>query len=397
MGAACSSAVPARWAEAVRKLPCPSANPLSPTACAAPPLALALLCCAFGSVQAAELRLHYTQPAEDSARGWEQQALPIGNGRLGGMIFGQPAREHLQFNEITLWSGDAQTLGAYQPFGDVWVELSGHERPVQDYRRELDLTTARQRMSYTLDGVHYEREAFASHPAQVIVLHFSASAPGRLSGRLRLADMHGAHLAARLLPSGARLYATGSLAGWVLPQSDGSAADAAPSRNRLSYASQLQRCVTRAVMCASTGQSLVFEHCDGLTLLLAAGTSYVADATREFQGEHPLPRVTSQLDAAASRPLQTLRDEQLRDHSALFSRVDLNLGRSSADRRTLPTDQRLARYNARRPGPRAGGTVLPVRPLPADRQLARQLAGQFARTVEQQPASAVERGLPHQH
>lgn len=306
-------------------------------------LALALLCSTLGSLQAAELRLHYTQPAEDSDRGWEQQALPIGNGRLGGMLFGQPAREHLQFNEITLWSGDAQTLGAYQPFGDVWVELTGHERPLQDYRRELDLATARQRVSYTLDGVRYEREAFASHPAQVLVLHFSASAPGRLSGRLRLSDAHGAHLAARLLPDGGRLYATGSLAGWVLPQPDGQAADAAPSRNRLSYASQLQL-RHQGGSVRIEGQSLVFEHCDSLTLLLAAGTSYVADAAREFQGEHPLPRVTRQLDAAAARPLQALRDEQLRDHAALFGRVALDLGRSSEDRRALPTDQRLSRY-----------------------------------------------------
>jgi alpha-L-fucosidase 2 len=95
--------------------------------------------CAPALQAAPELLLRYDRPAQDSDAGWEREALPIGNGRIGAMVFGQPAREHLQFNDITLWTGDDKVMGAYQPFGDVFVELRGHDAGVTDYRRSLDL------------------------------------------------------------------------------------------------------------------------------------------------------------------------------------------------------------------------------------------------------------------
>ena len=87
--------------------------------------ALLLLACAALALNAtaADLTLRYRQPAPDTHEGWEREALPIGNGRLGAMLFGQLARERVQFNDITLWTGDAKLMGAYQPFGDVFIEL----------------------------------------------------------------------------------------------------------------------------------------------------------------------------------------------------------------------------------------------------------------------------------
>src|SRR5205085_1421290 len=91
-------------------------------------LALLLALAASGWAMAApDLVLRYDRPARDDDGGWEREALPIGNGRIGAMAFGQPGREHLQFNEISLWTGDDRTMGAYQPFGDVRIDLPGHE------------------------------------------------------------------------------------------------------------------------------------------------------------------------------------------------------------------------------------------------------------------------------
>ena len=287
-------------------------------------LAPLLAACTWGTAASADLSLRYDAPAPDTHAGWERQALPIGNGRLGAMVFGQVGREHLQFNDITLWTGDARHMGAYQPFGDVFVELAGADQPVSRYRRELRIADGRHLVTYEQGGVHYAREAFASHPAQAIVVQFGADRPHRFTGTIRLADAHGA----RVTADGARLVASGTL-----PAQDGG----------MRYAGALQLRHRGGSVRAQDGV-LVFKDCDSLTLVLAAGTSYVADATRGFQGEDPLPRVTAQLAAAVARPLAQLRAEHVRDFQALSGRVALDLGRSAPQRRSLPTDERLARY-----------------------------------------------------
>ena len=159
-----------------------------------------------------ETRLWYDHPATD----WETQALPIGNGRLGAMVFGGIASERIQLNEDTLWAGgprdcnnpaalehleeirrllfagkpgeafdladkyamgNPRTLRPYQTLGDLRLTLPGHEDAV-DYRRELDLDTGIVRVSYRVGETRYTREIFASHPDQVIVMRFTCSKPG---------------------------------------------------------------------------------------------------------------------------------------------------------------------------------------------------------------------------
>jgi len=275
--------------------------------------ALALV--AAWPLSAAELVLHYGQPAPDTPQGWEQQALPIGNGRLGAMLFGQVARDRLQFNDITLWTGDTQALGAYQPFGDVVLSLDGADAPVTGYRRELDIGRARHRLSYVQGGVRFERETLASRPAQVIAWRLSADQPGRYSGRIALTDRHGA--------------ATG-----VAHQSL-AAVGALP--NGLAYASQL-RVLNDGGTVTTDGHTLVFRGCDALTIILGAGTSFA-------DGQPPLPRVQAQV--AAAKPWPQLQAEHERDVQALLGRVQLDLGASPADRRALTTDARLAAYTQR--------------------------------------------------
>src|SRR6185437_7035562 len=91
-----------------------------------------------------DLKLWYLAPARD----WMTEALPIGNGRFGGMIFGAVASEHVQFNEDSLWTGDEHDTGNYQNFGDLFIDL-GHAQPA-DYRRELDISRAVHRVRYSI-------------------------------------------------------------------------------------------------------------------------------------------------------------------------------------------------------------------------------------------------------
>jgi len=287
---------------------------------------------AGAALAAPDLVLRYDAPAQDNDTGWEKEALPIGNGRIGAMVFGQPGREHLQFNDITLWTGDDKTMGAFQPFGDVLVDLPAHATGVTNYRRTLDLVRGVHTVTYTHDGVNYKREAWASYPAQVIVLRLSADKPGRYTGSVALTDRHGAHLAV----SGNRLYAAGSLAGFVLP-------DQVPSTNVMSYASQVQ-VLNDGGKLAVDGQRVGFANANSVTLVLGAGTSFVMDPARRFEGGHPLARVTQQVSTAAARPVDELRVEHERDLGSLLKRVELDLGPTLAERRALPTNARLLAY-----------------------------------------------------
>ncbi|MCX6047564.1 MAG: glycoside hydrolase family 95 protein, partial [Chloroflexi bacterium] len=163
-----------------------------------------------------QLKLWYRQPAAQ----WVE-ALPIGNGRLGAMVFGGAEQEHLQLNEDTLWSGarrEWNTPGAkaalpdlrkaifagnfgeadqlakqlqgvftqsYQPLGDLHVSVV-HDGTIRDYYRDLDLDTAVATVQYRVKDTTFLREAFVSAPAQAIVLHLYCDRPGQLNFTVHL-------------------------------------------------------------------------------------------------------------------------------------------------------------------------------------------------------------------
>jgi alpha-L-fucosidase 2 len=258
------------------------------------------------------LALHYNEPAED----WQSQALPIGNGRLGAMIFGDARREHLQLNEISLWTGDEKDTGSYQNLADLFFDLA--HGGGQSYQRRLDIDSALHGIEYTADGVAYRREYLASAPQQVLVLRYTAGKPGAYTGTLRLNDAHGAPTVA----AGNRLTAAGTLS------------------NGLQYETAVQLVASGGLVTASAG-ALHIEKADAVTILVAAGTNYVADRARGWRGEGPHARIASRLTAAVAMPYAALRAAHVADYQRLFRRVSLNLGTAAAD---LPTDERLVRY-----------------------------------------------------
>jgi len=150
---------------------------------------LALVQAAVNATQPASQVLWYEQPAGN----WESEALPIGNGRLGAMIFGAADKETIQINEDSLWLGDEKDTGMYQNLGEFEVALP-QAKPVTNYRRELDISRAVHTVSYTSDGVAFRREAFASFPDQVMVFRITADKPGSHSGTLTFKDAHDAKL-----------------------------------------------------------------------------------------------------------------------------------------------------------------------------------------------------------
>lgn len=242
------------------------------------------------------------------------EALPIGNGSLGGMVFGGPEVERLQFNEQTLWLGDEIEMGSYQPFGDLFVEWA-HSVPT-GYRRELDLSDATHRVTYRDNGTAYRRESFASYPDQVLVMRFTADKPGAHSGVIRLTDAHQAKISA----DGNRLMSVGKLS------------------NGLDYEAQVW-VLQEGGQLAQEGDTLRVVRSNHVTVLLAAGTSFANDPQRNWRGEHPHQRVTRRLEAAAKRTCEQLHAAHTADYRNLFDRVSLDLGAGDSGK---PTNERLA-------------------------------------------------------
>jgi alpha-L-fucosidase 2 len=250
------------------------------------------------------------------------EALPIGNGRLGGLIAGGTDRERIVMDEDSLWTGDEDPtgdynkMGAYQFLGNVFVNLPGHAN-VTGYRRDLDIGDALAHVNYTANGVRYQREFFCSHPAGVLVARFTADQPGSYSGSIEMADSHGA----QTVVVGNRIAVSGNLA------------------NGLKYEWQMLVLPDGGAL-ITNGTALAFTNCNSLTLLIAAGTDYAMDYAAHYRGQDPHARVTTELNQAARKNYDVLKAEHVRDFQSLFNRVALNLGQSSAAQRALPTDRR---------------------------------------------------------
>ena len=285
---------------------------------------------------APDRKLWYARPAGD----WHAEALPLGNGPMGCMVFGGVEKEQLQFNADSLWTGDenmvgkergkgfddsylAKGMGFYQNFGSVFITVEG-QGETSGYRRELDLARAVHTVSYTRGGVRFTRETFCSHPAKVAIMRLTADAPGRYSGMIVLDDAHHAPTTA----DATKLTASGAL------------------DNGMRYESQLRVFADGGEVAPQDG-TLLFKNCNSLVLVLSADTDYVMDPAKGWKGEHPHQRVTARIDAVRAQDYDILLRQHIADHQALFKRVELDLGRTDPAQAALPTDQRI---EARRKG-----------------------------------------------
>ena len=293
-------------------------------------LGFSILLASLASAFAADLTLFYDKPAKD----WETEALPIGNGRLGAMIFGGVEREQIQFNEDSLWTGDETDTGSYQTFGDLFIEFDS-KGSTTGYRRELDIGRAVHTTSYTQGEVNFRREYFANRPANVIALRFTADKPGALTGSVALADAH----KGAVIAEGNRLTAKGNLDGFTYPSSGPKANYAID----LDYEAQVVVLNDGGTVEAKEGR-IFFKNANALTILLTAGTDYVNQRGRKWRGEHPHAAITERLAKAAATPYADFLAAHERDYQSLFHRLALDLGETPESLLQLPTDQRLLAY-----------------------------------------------------
>ncbi len=299
------------------------------------------------------LTLWYREPARE----WVE-ALPVGNGRLGAMVFGGASQERIQLNEQTVWSGDASTpppiapsvvaelprirkllfdgkyaegeaaaqrfilqnpaipKASYQTLGDLIID-GGPAGDIEGYRRALDLDTAVAKTTFSVKGVTYRREVFASFPDQVIVVRLTADRAGVINLNVRLERPD------------------------VTVSAEGQ--DSLLMTNQESAAPGVRfTAVVKAIAepgtVATEGTRLVVSAARAVTFIVGAATNYNRANPFAPTGDHRSEALRA-VNAAARVPFQRLESRAIADHQRLFRRVELRL---SGPLKAYSTDERLA-------------------------------------------------------
>lgn len=317
-----------------------------------------------------DLKLWYKQPAVE----W-LGALPIGNGRLGAMVFGGTDAEHLQLNEETLWTGgphtydnpdayshlskvrellekgqynEAEALAekmmgkpkyqmAYQPLGDLFLSFPDSAE-VRNYRRTLDLQNATATVSYTQGGKQFKRTVFASNPDQAIVMKLESEKAGQVSFDLLLTSPRQSQIEIvadnTLLLKGevGKQKQRGLIGPW---DGDG-----------MKFAAQV-KVIADGGEVVSLDEKISVRDANTVTIVYVAATSFV---NAKDVSADPIARTNDDLRAVDGKSFDELYQRHVEDYAELFGRVEFKLD-NAADTTDVPTDERLKNVKAGEPDP----------------------------------------------
>ncbi len=306
---------------------------------------------------------------------WESQALPIGNGRIGAMIFGGVERECLSMNEISLWSGgenpgggygygptaDRNQFGSYQPFADALIDFDykgGNEDPAE-YTRSLSLEDAVAKVSFKKSGVTYTREYFSSFPDQVMVMTCTASTPGALNAAFTLKPNHTTTVTA----SGNTLILSGTLAngekfeGRMVVITQGGKVTANGSGGKVDLTYENRGDGRAPVLDMAKLPSLKLSDATSCTVIISLATDYVMDYKKHWKGESPDKKNTAILARATKKTAEDLKKAHIANYKSLFDRCRINLGKTDPGIAKLPINERLKSYKSNPVDPELEETV----------------------------------------
>ncbi len=333
-------------------------------------LILTVLSCTRGNWVEQELdsslTLWYNKPADE----WTE-ALPLGNGSIGAMVYGKAQNEIIQFNEETLWTGqphdysnegaanyleelrkllwegkqdEAHELGnkffmsqpfgqfSYQPFGNVILDFPGHGEP-ENYKRLLDLKDAMVSIFYEANNIKYKREIFSSFPGKVLIIRLESSENKGLNFTVGLNSPHSVY---EVKADGSQLIMTGKANNYHMEKGR----DGKPyPESKLNFESRL-KVETEGGGIISRDESIEVVNARNATLFLAAATSFV---NYNDISASPSVRCMQSLGGIEGKNYETLKKEHIDDFRKLFSRVSLDLGSSEISKR--PTDERLKSFS----------------------------------------------------
>ncbi|MEV6899428.1 glycoside hydrolase N-terminal domain-containing protein [Amycolatopsis sp. NPDC051372] len=276
--------------------------------------------------------LWYPAPAVESHV--IEQALPIGNGRIGGLVGGDPAADYVYFTDSSLWTGglndtvqdDGQLpygkddFGSFGLLAKVRLKLPAHTG-VSGYRRTLDLSNGLVTATYGLRGATYRREVYASYPDDVVVIRLTQQGGGSYTGSVTLEGTRDEKPTA----GGGAVSLGGTFA------------------NGLKYSSAVTA-ASKGGRVAVSGTEVTFTGCSEVVIVVCGGTNYVPDAARHYldAGANPASVAVGKVNAAAAASGTALLATHVQDYRKLFDRMKVDLGQSPANRRTLDSWSRIA-------------------------------------------------------
>jgi len=305
------------------------------------------------------------------AKVWEE-ALPVGNGRLGAMVFGKNEEERIQLNEETYWSGgpyssvvkggykvlpeiqkdifDGKPIQAHKLFGrhlmgypveqQKYQALANlilsfkNEKEVTDYKRWLDLNSGITSVQYTVNGTTYLREIFSSAPDQTIAIRLTASKPGSISFTAQLrGERNNAH--SNYATDYFRMDGVGK-DGLMLT---GKSADYMGIEGKVRYEAKL-KAVPEGGSMKVDGDELYIENADAVTLYFVAATNFVN--YKDVSGDYHA-KVAKYLKGIEGKSYSSIKEAAVNDYKALFDRVSIKLPATPSS--FLPTDERLKSFS----------------------------------------------------
>lgn len=346
-----------------------------------------------------DLKLWYTSPADITKyyEGWQEKSLPIGNGAIGGTVFGGITRERIQLNDKSLWSGGPSTsrpnynggnlenkgnngatmtsihnyfangqdssaislansnlvgvsddagtngYGYYLSWGNMYIDFKNvsSNNDVTNYTRDLDLKTAIAGVNYDKGSTHYSRENFTSYPDNVIVTHITADGSEKIS------------LDVSVEPDNSRGSAINGIGDssyqrtWDTTVSDGRISiNGQLTDNQMKFSSQTQVITDNAGTVTDGDGKVSVSGASEVTIITSMGTDYKDEYPSYRTGETASEltnRVKWYVDQAAVKTYEELKANHVSDYQEIFNRVDLNLGQTVS---TKTTDALLSAYKA---------------------------------------------------
>lgn len=321
-------------------------------------LTLALISCVLtGFAQQPQLKLWYDQPAN-----FFEEALPIGNGKLGATIYGCPDDNQIQLNDITLWSGKpvdrdldkgaykwlpeirkalfnenyklADSLqrhlqgpnsAYYMPLATLHILDDSSGKPT-DYYRELNIDSALCKDRYTRNGVTYTREYFLSNPDKVFIIKIKADKPGKLNLSLTL----NSEINHKVRASGNRLFMTGHAMG---------------DEQESTHFCSILKVTNKGGQITTSGSTLTLKNVDEAMLYFVNETSFNGfDKHPVKQGVAYITNAENDLKAVERLTYEQLREHHIADYQKLFNRFQLRLGKANSSENKLPTNVQLKNY-----------------------------------------------------
>lgn len=317
------------------------------------------------------LKIWFTKPAKQF-----EEALPLGNGRLGAMVYGGVETERLSLNEGTLWSGgpidpnvnpkaksflkpvrdalfsenyktsdsllhfmQGKYSESYAPLGNLFIDFKAKGTP-SSYRRELDLNNATSKVSYTINGTQYTRETFISYPSQLVVMRLKAVGKDKLNFTCRFNSL----LQSKVSNDKNTLLLNGFAPIHTEPNYRGNLPNAVvnDTTNAMRFSSQLKVLKTDGKQ-AITGQQLKIENATEAIIIISMATSYNGyDKNPGKDGKNEVALAKNYLNQSAKAKYEVLLTQHQADYKKYFDRVKIDLGEN--ENNDLTTLDRLSRF-----------------------------------------------------